>query len=89
MKKGRRTSVESDVRADVDKGQDNRDDAGNGDGVGRDLQLVVDMADPVAEGQSPITSERPGLTRSGQVERQGTGEDQNSGDGVERDDTSG
>lgn len=46
------------------------------------------MADPVAEGETAVTCERPCLAGSGQVERKSTGEDQDGGDGVERDDAS-
>jgi len=81
------TSVESDVRANVDKREEDGDKTSECNRVCGVVELFVDLTDPVAEGQTVVTSESPCLTGSGQVVGQSTGEDKNSRDSVERDDT--
>lgn len=83
------TSVESDVRANVDKREENGDKAGECNGVCGVVELFVDLTDPVAERKTVVTSESPCLTGSGQVVGQSTGKDKNSRDSVERDNAAG
>ena len=48
---------------EVDQRHQAHDDTRQHDGVGGDLALGVDLADPVGEGETPVAGEGPGLTR--------------------------
>ena len=44
------TCIERNVGTDVNEGERDSNEAGNGNSIGRHFKLAVDVADPVAEG---------------------------------------
>ena len=79
--------IEGDVGANVDERKQAGADAGEDNGPDRQLPFGVHVGEKLAEGQTVVAGKGPGLPRSGNVVRDGTGKDHEQRNDAEHVDT--